>query len=154
MALKQTRKSVSLSAALYEAAAAVAIERGIPIAHLVADGLKAMGVTTETFHRPIEHVQLATAARHGGPAAKTLDEVARRYVKAPRQVPASFCAMCTSSKGPFFAAPLGKNNAIVAICGECDGQHPRSGAYAFDGGESVGQGIGEGNRRRGKGVGQ
>ena len=32
----------------------------------------------------------------------------------------SFCAICTSERGPFVSRPLGKNDALVAVCAECD----------------------------------
>lgn len=32
----------------------------------------------------------------------------------------SHCAICTSSRGPFTSQPLGKNNALVSVCAECD----------------------------------
>lgn len=33
-----------------------------------------------------------------------------------------FCAICTSDRGPFVRRPLGKGNAAVAVCLECDGE--------------------------------
>jgi hypothetical protein len=49
---------------------------------------------------------------------------------------AAFCALCTSERGPFVQRPLGRGNALVAVCGECDHTHPRSGRYSFEGGET------------------
>lgn len=32
----------------------------------------------------------------------------------------SWCAICTSERGPFERRPLGKGNALVLVCRECD----------------------------------
>lgn len=32
----------------------------------------------------------------------------------------SHCAICTSERGPFTSQPLGKGNALVSVCAECD----------------------------------
>lgn len=44
----------------------------------------------------------------------------------------SFCAICTSERGPFVQRPLGKRCALVTVCEECDATHPRSGRYTFE----------------------
>jgi hypothetical protein len=31
----------------------------------------------------------------------------------------SFCAICTSPRGPFVREPLGRDNALVSVCSEC-----------------------------------
>ena len=63
MALKQTRRSVSLNRQLYDAATAVASERGVPLAQLVADALRAAGVKAPSTHIPVALVQRAIKAR-------------------------------------------------------------------------------------------
>lgn len=32
----------------------------------------------------------------------------------------SLCAICTSARGPFTQQPLGKGDALVSVCGDCD----------------------------------
>lgn len=32
----------------------------------------------------------------------------------------TYCAICTSERGPFTAQPLGRNNALVPVCAACD----------------------------------
>jgi hypothetical protein len=36
----------------------------------------------------------------------------------------SFCAICTSERGPFSIQPLGKGNADVAVCADCNDVTP------------------------------
>ena len=36
----------------------------------------------------------------------------------------SFCAICTSERGPFVRRPLGKRNAEVSVCTDCDTEPP------------------------------
>lgn len=56
---------------------------------------------------------------------------------------AAFCAICASDRGPFAQRPLGKNNAMVAVCSRCDEEHPTYGGYSFEGGRSVGDVFGD-----------
>ena len=37
-----------------------------------------------------------------------------------------FCAICASTKGPFAYRPLGKDGALVRVCGGCDEEAPRA----------------------------
>lgn len=32
----------------------------------------------------------------------------------------NFCAVCTSTRGPFSLAPVGKNDGMVRVCSDCD----------------------------------
>lgn len=74
MALKQTRRSVSLNRALYDAATAFAAERQITLAQLVADSLRAQGVDApEQRHMP------PMPARH--PKVISPHKVLRRIVQ-------------------------------------------------------------------------
>lgn len=43
-----------------------------------------------------------------------------------------FCALC-GEDAPAGSAlrPLGRDDALVAVCASCDGEHPRSGRYSF-----------------------
>jgi hypothetical protein len=36
----------------------------------------------------------------------------------------SFCALCASERGPFVQRPLGRDDAMVAVCASCDGDMP------------------------------
>ena len=36
----------------------------------------------------------------------------------------TFCAICTSERGPFFQRPLGKDDALVSVCRDCDEDAP------------------------------
>lgn len=36
-----------------------------------------------------------------------------------------FCAVCTSERGPFVQRPLGRGNALVTVCVECDVGAPK-----------------------------
>lgn len=47
-------------------------------------------------------------------------------------MPPRFCAVCTSERGPFVVAPMGRGDAPVLVCRECNEEHPRTGRYAFD----------------------
>ncbi len=47
----------------------------------------------------------------------------------------NWCAVCVSEEGPFVRRPLGRNGELVNVCSSCDTEHPRSGRYAFDGGQ-------------------
>lgn len=38
----------------------------------------------------------------------------------------TFCAVCTSDRGPFVARPLGRNDALVSVCVSCDSDTPRA----------------------------
>lgn len=35
---------------------------------------------------------------------------------------ASFCAVCTSERGPFVQRPLGRDDALVTVCRACDSE--------------------------------
>lgn len=48
------------------------------------------------------------------------------------------CAICAADTNDGLVTPLGRNDAMVAICRRCDGEHPRRGRYSFSGGRSVG----------------
>jgi hypothetical protein len=37
----------------------------------------------------------------------------------------SFCAICCDEKGPFVRRPLGKDDALVFVCTDCDSETPR-----------------------------
>jgi hypothetical protein len=37
----------------------------------------------------------------------------------------SFCAICTDELGPFVQRPLGRDDALVAVCMTCDTEQPR-----------------------------
>lgn len=63
MAKIQTRRSVSLNRQLYDAATATAAKRGVSLAQLVADSLRAAGVKAPSTHVPVELVQRAVRAR-------------------------------------------------------------------------------------------
>ena len=39
----------------------------------------------------------------------------------------SFCAVCTSDRGPFTEQPLGKNDALVLVCNRCSTVEPNQG---------------------------
>lgn len=36
----------------------------------------------------------------------------------------AFCAICTGSRGPFASRPLGRHDAMVAVCSDCDTETP------------------------------
>lgn len=44
----------------------------------------------------------------------------------------AFCAMCVVETTRLVQRPLGRGDALVWICGACDGEHPRAGRYAFE----------------------
>jgi hypothetical protein len=70
MAKKQSRRSVSLNRALYDAAAELADTQGITLAQLVADSLRAAGVNApSTWHMEPSVVARAVARREGTRAA-------------------------------------------------------------------------------------
>lgn len=58
-----------------------------------------------------------------------------------------FCALCTSERGPFRKRALGRNDAIVDVCQECDETHPRSGRYSFADGTPSRRTNTNGNKR-------
>lgn len=37
----------------------------------------------------------------------------------------AFCAICASERGPFAKRPLGRNDALVNVCADCDEQPAR-----------------------------
>lgn len=67
MAKKQTRRAVSLPRHVYIAATALAYSRGVTLAQLTTDALRAFGVVAaESYHVPVEHAQAAKEAREHG----------------------------------------------------------------------------------------
>jgi hypothetical protein len=42
-----------------------------------------------------------------------------------RGAPVTFCAICTDEVGPFSQRPLGRRNALVAVCSSCDSEPAR-----------------------------
>lgn len=56
-------------------------------------------------------------------------QASRCNVHAPAAAvaPAGFCAICTSTVGPFVDRPLGGNDALVKVCTRCDGERPVEG---------------------------
>lgn len=65
----------------------------------------------------------------------------------------SFCAVCTRDKGPFVQRVLDDGGPLVTICEPCDQEHPRTGRYAFGGGEAVSRTLAPGARRGARGTG-
>jgi hypothetical protein len=63
-----------------------------------------------------------------------------------------FCAVCTdpTTETTSTLEPLGKGGSMVRVCNDCNGVHPRSGRYAFEGRPATKTGVGEGNKRGGK----
>jgi hypothetical protein len=106
MALKQSRRTVSMTRDLFERAKERAAKDGMPLAAWVA--------------------RLVTVELDDQAAVE-----ARRNERLPEPVDATFCALCTSERGPFVLRPLGKAGANVAVCPSCDSVHPRSGRISF-----------------------
>lgn len=48
-----------------------------------------------------------------------------------------FCAICTSESGPFTPQPLGRNGALVLVCGPCNTESTSSGRYSFSDGANA-----------------
>jgi hypothetical protein len=42
-----------------------------------------------------------------------------------------FCAICTDDAGPFVLRPIGKDDALVRICEDCDTEKPRE-AHVYE----------------------
>lgn len=68
-----------------------------------------------------------------------------------KHAPGSWCAVCTRDIGgqSYREAPLGRGNAMVAICSQCDTEPAVERDHLFGGSSGRGVGFGTGNRRKG-----
>jgi hypothetical protein len=55
------------------------------------------------------------------------------------------CAICTSTRGPFRLEPLGRNDALVHVCADCQTLDARH--YSFDDSARCAGQTPNGNRR-------
>lgn len=132
MALRQTRRTISLNRSLYEQVKAYCEPRRIHMAQLL-EGLLCAALdipqqtqTPRSQMKPIElgpHA-LAARARRKGPTFHRLTrgEVQRVLSRITKPMP---CALCTHEiVGPIAREPLGKDGAMVALCSGCAGEPP------------------------------
>lgn len=117
MALKQSRRTFSVSRATYDVATEAARAEGIAtsewITRLVRAACPDLAPQIHATPRPerdervVVHVPNATA------------EPPKPRVVVPGPITQGFCAVCTSDRGPFTRHPLGKDNALVLVCERC-----------------------------------
>ncbi len=147
MSKTQTRRAISFARPIYDAVFAAAAEAGVPAAQWLTDLIRtAIPGLPSTYHTGVqpslEGYRAHRKAVHKM-TAEQVDAVIRPTIDAP------WCAVCLSETGPFYAEPLGRDNAIVAVCDPCSGESPRTGRYGFSGdrGDRVLGAAGDGNRR-------
>lgn len=78
MALKQTRRTVSLNRDVYNKALEHANAQGQSLAELVTAGLLALGLKLPVTHRPLSHAQKAQAMRERSRSASKVTARIRR----------------------------------------------------------------------------
>lgn len=86
------------------------------------------------------------------PVASLIPYTPVRYAPGPDEIKPT-CALCTKEiHGAPVDAPIGRNDAVVKICMDCETIRPKERDHLFGGsGNGVGQhGVGEGNRHAGR----
>lgn len=147
MSKRQTRRTISLAAAIhtavFKAAAAEGIAASEYVTRLIRAAIPGLPATMHGADAGRVNLERALRRRWGKPEQPEIEQPrpAVRVLNpthappksiatyAPtKEIDASFCAVCTSAVGPFYPAPLGKKGAMVAVCRACNEEPAR----AFD----------------------